>query len=211
MPRTVDHDQRREEIATALVRVAARDGLHAVTMRAVAAEADVSLRLVQYYFTSKEQLMLGALRHLEQQSHQRWAARVAKLPSPVPPRLFVEAFFAEALPTDEQSRTSHLLGSSYAALAMTDATLAAEPFIANVDGLEHQLAEALERARTDGDIAPDADVAVEAAHLVALSHGLSTGVLLGQRGAEEAMVVVRSHLDALFTGRAVSGRRSALR
>ncbi|GAB2795591.1 TetR/AcrR family transcriptional regulator [Amycolatopsis magusensis] len=211
MPRTVDHEQRREEIATALVRVAARDGLHAVTMRAVAAEANVSLRLVQYYFTSKAQLMLGALRHLERRSRQRWAVRVAALPDPVPPRLFVEAFFAEALPTDEQSRTFHLLGSSYAALAMTDATLAAEPFIANVDSLEHQLAEALERARADGDIAPDADVAVEAAHLVALSHGLSTGVLLGQRDTEEAMAIVRSHLDALFTGRAVSGWRSALR
>src|SRR3546814_14018084 len=61
-----DPTRRRAEIAEALVRVANRDGLHAVTMRSVAAEAGVSLRLVQYYFTSKEELLVGALQHLEQ-------------------------------------------------------------------------------------------------------------------------------------------------
>ncbi|MGV7636496.1 TetR family transcriptional regulator, partial [Mycobacterium kansasii] len=53
MPRSVDHEERRAQLADALARVAARDGLHAVSMRSVAAEAGVSLRLVQYYFTSK--------------------------------------------------------------------------------------------------------------------------------------------------------------
>ena len=40
MPRTVDHDQRRSVILKAFVAVAAREGLHAVSLRAVAAEAD---------------------------------------------------------------------------------------------------------------------------------------------------------------------------
>ncbi|MBF6290125.1 TetR family transcriptional regulator [Nocardia cyriacigeorgica] len=48
MPRTVDHVQRRAQLADAVVAVAAREGLHAVTIRAVAAEAGVSLRFVQY-------------------------------------------------------------------------------------------------------------------------------------------------------------------
>ena len=33
MPRTADHDARRTQIIDGLVRVAGRDGLHAVTMR----------------------------------------------------------------------------------------------------------------------------------------------------------------------------------
>ncbi|WP_158894568.1 TetR/AcrR family transcriptional regulator [Amycolatopsis anabasis] len=198
MPRTVDHAERRAHIAEALVRVAAQDGLHAVTMRAVAAESGVSLRLVQYYFDTKEQLLLGALRHLEQQSRQRWAARVAELPSPVPPRAFVEAFLAEALPTDEQSRTFHLVGTSYAVLAMTDPSLTAEPFIANVDDLQRQLADALRQAQADGQVAAGVDVSMEAARLVTLSHGLGTSVLIGQYDVDGAMTVLRYHLDTLF-------------
>lgn len=77
-------------------------------MRNVAAEAGVSLRLVQYYFHDKAQLMHATLQHLERQSNQRWAARLAQLPSPPPARAFLEAFLAEALPTDQPSRTFHL-------------------------------------------------------------------------------------------------------
>jgi AcrR family transcriptional regulator len=198
VPKTVDHAQRRAQIAEALVRVAARDGLHAVTMRAVAAESGVSLRLVQYYFETKEQLLLGALRHLEQQSRERWARRLAALPDPVPPRAFVEAFLAEALPSDAQSRMFHLVGASYATLAVTDPDLTAEPFVANVDDLHRQLAGALRRARADGQVSAAVDVELAAAHLMALSHGVGTSVLIGQLTVDTAERMLSAHLDALF-------------
>jgi AcrR family transcriptional regulator len=51
VPRRVDHEQRRRQITDALLRIAGTRGLQAVTMREVAAEAGVSLRLVQYYAT----------------------------------------------------------------------------------------------------------------------------------------------------------------
>ncbi|MGY6651408.1 TetR/AcrR family transcriptional regulator [Amycolatopsis sp. TRM77291] len=199
MPRTVDHAERRAQIAEALVRVAAREGLHAVTMRAVAAESGVSLRLIQYYFDTKEQLLLGALRQLEQQSRTRWAARLAELPDPVPPRDFIEAFLAEALPSDEESRVFHLVGASYAVLAMTDSQLSAEPFASSVDDLHQQLANALRRAQAGGQLAPGVDVSLEAARLVTLSHGLGTSVLIGQQDVDGATAVLRYHVDTLFS------------
>ncbi|MER7010362.1 TetR/AcrR family transcriptional regulator [Saccharopolyspora sp. NPDC000359] len=200
MPRTVDHTERRAQIAEALVRVAARDGLHAVTMRSVAAESGVSLRLVQYYFETKAQLLLGALRHLERQSRQRWSDRLAALPDPAPPRAFVEAFLDEALPTDAQSRVFHLVGTSYAVLAMTDPELAREPFVSDVDELGRQLTGALERARSHGQLAEGVDVATEVAHLLALNNGLGTSILIGQRAPSEAKAVLSAHLDRIFTG-----------
>ena len=57
MPKRVDHEVRRKQIAEALVRIAGQRGLHAVGMRDVAAEAGISLRLVQYYFQTKEKLL----------------------------------------------------------------------------------------------------------------------------------------------------------
>ncbi|ONM49209.1 TetR/AcrR family transcriptional regulator [Nocardia donostiensis] len=198
MVRTADHAERRAQIADALVRVAGRDGLHAVTMRSVAAEAGVSLRLVQYYFQNKAQLLVDALRHLEQHSHERWAQRLAGLPDPPPARAVVEAFLAEALPTDEPSRVFHLVGASYGVLAMTDPELAEQPFISGINRLEHQLAEALTRAEAAGELVAGADPALEATRLVMLSHGLGTSVLVGQRSAEAAREVLRYHVNRLF-------------
>jgi AcrR family transcriptional regulator len=198
MPRTVDHRQRRAHIAESLVRVAARDGLHAVTMRSVADEAGVSLRLVQYYFHSKAELLHGALAHLERQSQQRWAARLADLPSSRSARQFVAAFLAEALPTDEPSRAFHLLGASYAVLAMTDPELADQPFVAGLHHLQRQLAEVLREAHTAGELPPDRDPDHEAARLVAVNHGLGTMVLVGERTARDAMAVLRYHVDQVF-------------
>ena len=48
MPKRVDHEERRQQIAEALLRTAAARGLHATGMREVGAEAGVSLRVVQY-------------------------------------------------------------------------------------------------------------------------------------------------------------------
>ncbi|MET9872019.1 TetR family transcriptional regulator, partial [Streptomyces sp. NPDC006386] len=105
MPRRVDHTERRTEIAEALVRAAGRLGLHAVGMRDVAAEAGVSLRLVQYYFESKEKLLLFGLRHLTERFARRVAARVAAAGADPGPRAVIEALLAAALPVDAESRT----------------------------------------------------------------------------------------------------------
>ncbi|MEU9791333.1 TetR/AcrR family transcriptional regulator [Streptomyces sparsogenes] len=198
MPKRVDHAQRRAHIADALVRVAARDGLHAVTMRAVAAEAGMSLNLVQYYFATKAQLMHAALLRLEQQSHERWAARLDSLNNPESARACLEAFVAEALPADEASHAFRLVWTSYAVLAMTDPELAAQPFVEGPNRLEHRLTDLLARAQTSGEIAAHLDVSMEAARLLSLSHGLGTSVLVGQRSASQALEVMRYHLTRLF-------------
>ncbi|MBC9727837.1 TetR/AcrR family transcriptional regulator [Streptomyces sp. TRM68367] len=211
MPRTADHAQRRAQIIDGFVRVAARDGVHAVTMRGVAAEAGVSLRLVQYYFETKGRLMLVALRHLEERSHARWADRLAAQPQPASPRARVEALLAEALPTDEDSRTFHILWTSCAMLAMTDPDLAAQSFAQGPDRLEAQLAGLLRQAQSDGLLDEGADPDTESARLLALGHGLGTSVLVGRRTPEAALRVLRYHLDRVFTGAAGSSSRQTRR
>lgn len=191
MARTADHDARRAQIIDGLVRVARRDGLHAASMRSVAAEAGVSLRLVQYYFENKARLMNAALERLERQSHARWAARLEGLADPSP-RQVVEALLAEALPTDPESRAFHQVWTSYAVLSLTEPSLGAEPFVDGPDRLERQLAEVLSGAGVRGDPKD------EAARLLALAHGLGTSVLVGRRTPESAMGILRRHLDEVF-------------
>ncbi|MFK0261833.1 TetR/AcrR family transcriptional regulator [Streptomyces angustmyceticus] len=198
MPKRVDHEERRTQIAEALVRVAGRRGLHAIGMRDVAAEAGVSLRLVQYYFETKEKLLLHGLQQLTTGFGARIADRVRAVGEAPGPRETIEAVLLEALPTDEETRTFHLVYTSYAVLSVTDEALAAQPFIDGPNAAEELVAGQLERARDAGLTAPDMDVRTEAISLLALSAGLGTSVLVGQRTPEAATAVLHHHLDRLF-------------
>lgn len=199
MPKRVDHAERRTEMAEALLRVAARRGLHAVGMRDVAAEAGVSLRLVQYYFETKEKLLLHGLEHLAAKFGGRVAERLRSAGGDPGPRRMIEAMLTAALPTDEEGRTFHLVYTSYAILSVTDRALAAQPFIHNPDAAESGLAGLLRQAEESGLLRPGVDTRLEAVSLLAMSAGLGTSVLVGQRSAEAAAAVLNHHLDQLFT------------
>ncbi|MFD1831337.1 TetR/AcrR family transcriptional regulator [Streptomyces desertarenae] len=201
MPKRVDHAERRTEIAEALLRVAARRGLHAVGMRDVAAEAGVSLRLVQYYFETKEKLLLYGLQHLAGRFGERVGARIRAAGRDPGPRALVEAMLGAALPTDEESRTFHLVYTSYAVLSVTDRALAAQPFVKDPDAAESALAGLLRQAEESGLLRPGVDPRMEAVSLLALSAGLGTSVLVGQRSPEAAAAVLDHHLDRIFRDR----------
>ncbi|MDP9842586.1 TetR/AcrR family transcriptional regulator [Streptosporangium lutulentum] len=195
MTRAEERDRRRREIAQALLRVAGERGLHAATMRAVAAEAGVSLHLVQHYFETKEQLVLFALEQLSEQMARRVMRRLQTVGAAPRPRQVVEAILVEALPTDEQSRTFHLIYTSYAMLAVTDPALAAHPLLSAPNVMESFIASQLRQARQDGDVTGDLDPDLEAVALLATSAGLGSSVLAGQREAESALAVLRHQLD----------------
>ncbi|MET9655746.1 TetR/AcrR family transcriptional regulator [Streptomyces sp. NPDC006510] len=199
MPKRVDHEERRGRIAEALVRVAGRRGLHAVGMRDVAAEAGVSLRLVQYYFGTKEKLLLYGLQHLTDRFTARVGARLRADDRAPGPRATIEALLLTSLPTDEESRTFHLLYTSYAILSVTDEALAAQPFIDNPDAAEDALTGLLRQAQEAGLADPGVDARTEAIGLLAMAAGMGTSILVGQRGPESAIEVLRHHLDRIFT------------
>ncbi|MGW1892475.1 TetR/AcrR family transcriptional regulator [Streptomyces sp. NPDC002004] len=205
MPKRVDHAERRTEIAEALLRVAARRGLHAVGMRDVAAEAGVSLRLVQYYFETKEKLLLYGLQHLAERFGERVTARIRAAGHDSGPRAIIEAMLKAALPVDEESRIFHLVYTSYAVLSVTDEALAAQPFITNPDAAESALVELLRQAEESDLIQPGVDAKVEAVSLLAMSAGLGTSILVGQRSPEAAATVLDHHLDRIFRGDIAGG------
>jgi AcrR family transcriptional regulator len=202
VPKRVDHDERRSAIADGLLRLAARDGVHAVTMRAVADEADVSTRLVQYYFGTKAELLFFAMQKLAQQLGVRLQRQLGA--ESLGPRRRIEALFFAALPVDEESRTFHLVYTAYAALAMTDPELAEQPFIVGPTQLEQQVADWLAEAQRSGELPAALDVTAEAAILMALSAGLGTSLLLEQRSIAAARHALQYHFDRLFSTSAPS-------
>ncbi|MFG2917409.1 TetR/AcrR family transcriptional regulator [Kitasatospora sp. NPDC048298] len=201
MPKLVDHEERRAHIIDALLRSAASSGLHAVTMRSVAVEAGVSVRLVQYYFDTKEQLLLAAMTRLATRMGERVQRRARESGAAGDPRGIIETVLLEAVPTDEESRAFHLIYTEYAVLSVTDPGLGGQPFLAAPNEMEAFLAAQLTAAQQAGDAAPGLDPRQEAVVLLAVSAGLGLSVLLKQRTAEEATAVLHYHLGRILPGR----------
>jgi AcrR family transcriptional regulator len=200
MPKLVDHEQRRRQIAEALLRVAADRGLHQAGLREVAAEAGTSVRLIQYYFGTKEQLLLYATQYLAVQLADRAKARIAAVGPDAGPRAVIEAILAEALPDDEDSRVFNVIWTSYLALSLTDPALDMGPLVRDSDVVTDVVAAQLRAAQQAGQMPPGLDATMEATSLLALSAGLGNGVLVGDRDAAQAWAVIRYQLDRLLPG-----------
>ena len=201
MPRRVDHQERRRQIADALVRTAATRGLHATGMREVAAEAGVSLRLVQYYFGTKEELLLAAMQQLAAQFSDRAMARIRQRrqgDGPASPRDIIAVILTEGLPADDERRTFTIVYTAYLALSLTDPALALAPLIKNSGAVIDVVAAQLRAAQAAGDSPAHLDPDLEALTLLTMSAGLGTSVIGGQSSVEQAQAVIDYHLHRLF-------------
>lgn len=167
-------------------------------MREVAAEAGVSLRLVQYYFHTKEELLLGALAYLGEQLSARVEARIRAL-GPVTPRSIVYGTLTAILPTDEESRRLTKTYTGYYTLVFTEPDLAAKHGATYPDKVERLLARQVRAAQEAGQINSGVEPDLAAAGLVALTNGLGSSVLGGQRDGDAALAILTYHLDRLFT------------
>jgi AcrR family transcriptional regulator len=201
VPKRVDHEERRRQIADALLRTAATRGLHATGMREVAAEAGVSLRLVQYYFGTKEELLLAGMQYLAARFSARAVARFREASGsggPASPRDVIAAILTEGLPADDERRTFTVLYTAYFALSLTDPALAIGPLVKNSNAVIDVVAAQLRSAQAAGDTPAHLDPDLEAFSLLAMSAGLGTSVIGGQSTAEQAQAVIDYHLDRLF-------------
>ncbi|MEV4245753.1 TetR/AcrR family transcriptional regulator [Streptosporangium canum] len=197
MPKQVDHDERRRQLTEALLRIAGTRGLQAVSMREIAAEAGVSLRVVQYYFTDKQALLDSGLTELTARLDRRVKQRAAAATGGLSTRSVFEAVLGAILPSDEQSRLDSLAWTAYYTAALTDPALAAAA-LTRPDALEDFLTTRLTTAQQAGDLASDRDPRTEVAILLALANGLTASVLGRQRSHEAATAIIDHYLDRLF-------------
>jgi len=197
MPRVVDHEERRRQIATAVGDIAATRGLSDVSFREVAVRAGVSVSLVQHYFGDKANLLMTTLEIQSTTMNVFIGERIASLgadPEPIDVlRIVARAF----LPIDEVSRRSMLVYHGFAAAALTDPALRASEMFTNGRGLVDFFATQLARIRAD-DARRSVDLTADATGLVSLLLGLSLAVLLEQTSPAEATAVLDAHLDRLL-------------
>ncbi|MBY8864017.1 TetR family transcriptional regulator C-terminal domain-containing protein [Nocardia sp. CA2R105] len=198
MPRQVDHDERRHQIAEAVWRLAIRGGLEQVTLRQVAAEAGVSARLLQYYFGTRDQLLLGALEILNTDAEQQAKHRMASLGDAPSMRAIVRGVLLEMLPLDEPRRDRHVVYAAYFVRFLTEPALGTAAR-ATPPELENLVTDLITHAQQLGEAPHHIDASAEAVFLIAGADGLQTRLLLGQLSPEYAIDVVDQQLDRIFT------------
>ncbi|MFI6031685.1 TetR/AcrR family transcriptional regulator [Amycolatopsis magusensis] len=185
MPKRVDHHERRVRIADALLRVAADDGVEAVSLRHVAAAAGVTTGMVQHYFRTKEEMLLFALEAVS----ERVEARIAAHPRGA--LELVRALLVEQLPLDETRRAEGRVALAFQAAATHSEAIAAKLREAS-EGLRAHLAGLLREVTS-------ADPHQTATALLALVEGLGMQAVTGNYPPEEALSVLEAHLE-LVTG-----------
>lgn len=193
MPKVVDHDVRREEIARAFFRVVLEKGIEGATTREIAREAGVSLGVLAHYFGDKDRLISAAFDVLVAQFTRRLSAAAQGRASVAEA---LEALCLQVLPLDEARRLESGVWLSFWAHGYADAasrTRQGEAYETWIGALAAIIGQ-LPRARTE------AQAREEATALAALLDGLTVQLVLrGSQAftADQAALLVRRQLEAL--------------
>jgi TetR/AcrR family transcriptional repressor of bet genes len=189
VPRKVDHEARRAEIIEAVIRITLKGGLRAATFREVAAEAGVSVRLVQYYFGGKDELLLRTQQHVAMRSVERIRRWVEA--SDGTPKDRLRAFMRSFIPVDDESRVAMIMFVALYVETIVDPTVARSE-TANVPrSMQRIFADELRRAKLRAGVDPE----LQASLLAALVPSLGQGVLDGSQSPEWAYELIDYSLD----------------
>src|SRR6201995_5082250 len=96
MPKIVDHDQRRDQIALVACRVVAENGFDQATIVRIAREAGYTTGMVAHYFDTKQDIIIAALRLILRRIEERLTNPSGDAQADL------LTVLSEALPIDEQ-------------------------------------------------------------------------------------------------------------
>ncbi|MET1004682.1 MAG: TetR family transcriptional regulator C-terminal domain-containing protein [Propionibacteriaceae bacterium] len=191
MPKVVDVEQKRTELAFAAWAVIADRGLSAVTFRAVAAEAGVSLGAVQHYFATKEALLLYACQRMADLAGAQWSATSSGADA----RAQLAALAHTSLTDHPLQRVGIAAWNAFVGAAAGDPAMAR--VVQEVWSGAHRQATALWTAAlaSPGRRGGSSDPSTVAELFQALLDGLSVRVFAGRLGFEQARALAEQFLD----------------
>lgn len=187
-----DPTEQRKRIAEAVLRLMAQGGLEAVSLRTTAKEAGVSMGRVQYYFATKDDLLLEGLREAQERMEARFAERLQEAGGSG--AQILRAILHEMLGETAETRDAIRIGLAFGTLARSD------PQIAEIVGSEDDDIEALAEsliadAQREGRLNAPIDPAIEARGLLALASAFGLEAALYGGESDGAREVLDYHLQ----------------
>lgn len=178
----------------AVVDVTVTGGLQAATFRTIAEQAGVSVRLVQYYFGDKDQLLADTLAYVRADIADLVATELTELGDDPDPRQVLETICEAFLPVDERRRRAMLVFIAFGTAALTDESLRSPDALRRGRELAGVIAEQLRSVRSDDRVDDDALL------LVMTIVGLGNGVLAGDVTVDHARRLLDHALDRVLGG-----------
>jgi len=197
MPKIVDHDARRVELAEAAWRVIRRHGLEGASVRNVAREAGMSIGSLRHYFSSQDELLAFSMNMVG----ERVKERIKNIRMTGDIRADLTTIIEETLPLDEDKISEAIIWLGFMTRALVDPAL--EKMAPKVHDALFQLFRSLvDAAKKNGAITPEKDVDQEARRMHALVDGLVIHALTnpGSVTKETIRRTVAYHLDELLDG-----------
>ncbi|WP_430782526.1 TetR/AcrR family transcriptional regulator [Actinoplanes sp. G11-F43] len=196
MPKQVDHEQRRRLLADAVFAAIGTNGYESVSLRDIAERSGYSMGTVQYYFPTKQQMLLFALAHMRDRVLVRLTAALDRLDQPTS-RDRIRAGAAVMLPIDEAGREEACVNVAfYAAATVTPAY--ADQLRAGYERVLTVSRNNFQDAAVRGELRTGTDPDREAQSFYFLTQGLIGPVLLGLYRPAEALALLDAYLDRVF-------------
>ncbi|RKN74926.1 TetR/AcrR family transcriptional regulator [Paenibacillus ginsengarvi] len=196
MPKIVNRDHRREQLAEAAWRVIRREGMEGVSVRSVAEEAGMSLGSLRHYFATQSELLSFSMRLVT----ERVRKRIVSSRRSGDPRVDIESLIGEMIPLDPER-----LAECEVWLAFVGST-PAHPELRSLCEEVHDALYGFFRSIVDSLLAlklvkSGVDAELEAMRLHALVDGLVVhGVSRSPKATPaEIMRIVSYHLDSIMT------------
>lgn len=194
MPKIIDHEKRREQIAEATWRVIVEQGMEGATVRGIAKEAGLSLGALRHYFATQDELLMYAMQLVK----ERAIARIAEINANEEwaPKEKITKIFLELLPTNQEKMVEMEVWFAFTVYFRHKK----EGFDAQHDGIYAGVRKLLDSADQRNLLRKELDNEMEAEKLYAVIDGLALHAYLEPQrvDGERITKVLEHHLASLF-------------
>ncbi|MEW8977687.1 MAG: TetR/AcrR family transcriptional regulator [Symbiobacterium sp.] len=200
MPKIVSHAEQRTRIAEAMWRVILKSGMEGATVRKIAAEAGMSAGALRHYFKTQDDLLVYAMRLVNERVEKRIRQLVSE---PLPPVAKAVRLLLELVPLDGERRAEMDVWFSFMEYVRHRKDLSDVP----ENRMHSFIREVLGYLDREGILQEGLDLALEAERLYAVIDGLAVHALLepGRLRPEEMERVVRTSVERLCRSAAPQG------
>lgn len=179
MPKIVDHEQRRAEIAEIAAEIIAEGGLEAATLREIARRSGFSKGIIEHYFDGKSELIDAALAW----ANQRYFERVERATAGLVGLDALRARLKATLPSSVSLRNEWKIRLIFWSIAAIDPGLQRQQAARTRDAIARFAAD-LRDARSRGELGPASlagSVQSAARQVLFAATGLSCAILHNPR------------------------------